>query len=112
MSQPLEAIAIANEVRFARFHLRRDIKAGHVLAAEVLNSDIPDWLKRMPVEQLVMASPRFQHRLYQRAMYRAEAKLTATIGDLTERKRAVLADQVGDWEQGRLDRQAKRLVAA
>jgi hypothetical protein len=94
----MEALERANVVRFARAELKRDLKAGHVLATEVLLSEIPDWLESMPVEKLILSTPHFPRRVYHRLMYAAAAGLGSTVGSLTERQRRVLGDRVGDWE--------------
>lgn len=98
MSQPLQALKQANEVRLARFKLKRDLKAGEVMAAEVLLSEIPDWLERMPVEELVLARHRFQRRNFQRAMHAGHAGLGLTIGELTQRQREIVGAQIAEFE--------------
>jgi hypothetical protein len=104
MAQHLEALERANEVRFARLDLKRAIKAREVLASEVLLSHIPDWLEGMRVEELILAAPRMQRRVFHRAMNANHIRLTARVGDLTPRKRHALADRIAEWESRRLDR--------
>lgn len=56
IDQRREALAIANEVRFARARLKRDIAAGRVLVADVL-ADPPALVASMPSIELLRAVP-------------------------------------------------------
>jgi hypothetical protein len=104
MSQHLEALQRANTVRHGRAQLKRDIKAGEILVTEILSVEIPDWLMTMRVEELALTIPRFQRRLFQRAMFAADAGLGLAVGALTPRQRSILVDRIGEWELRRWDR--------
>ena len=94
----MAALQRANEVRLARVALKRDIKAGEVLASEVLLGDIPDWLEGMRLEELCGAIPRFGWRHFERSIHRTHTRFSATVADLTTRKREVVAEDLADYE--------------
>jgi hypothetical protein len=100
MSQHLEALERANRIRFARAQLKRDIKVRKVSAAEVLLSDIPDWLEKMAIEDLLRATVRLGTKKIQRFLYAVPCGPLQTVGELTVRQRSVLAEKVADWEDG------------
>lgn len=52
----LQALAKANRVRSARAELKEQLADGEVSVREALMSD-QDWIKSMPLEQLLLATP-------------------------------------------------------
>lgn len=106
MSQPLEALQRANEIRSARAALKREVKAQEVKVAEILRAEIPDWLERMSVEKLVLSIPGFYRRTFHRTMCVAGAGPGATVGGLTKRQRLLVAARVEAWEARRSARKA------
>lgn len=107
MAQHLEALERANVVRIARAELKRAVKAGDVMAAEVLLAEVPDWLEQLPLEELCNAIPRFGWRHYQRLMQETHTGLTATIRQLTPRKRKEVAEGLAEWEAAAAERRAR-----
>lgn len=104
----MEALQQANLVRLARAALKRDIKAGEVLAAEVLLlAEVPDWLGAMRLEEFCNAIPRFRFRTFQELTHACEIKLTATVGDLNPRRRKLLGERLAEWEADAADRRAR-----
>lgn len=101
MSQHMDALARANEVRLRRTQLKQSIKAGEVSVAEILRDECPDWLAGMALERLILAIPRIQARLVHRMFYAIPIGLTATVGNLTVRQRRSLAERVEAWESKR-----------
>jgi hypothetical protein len=112
MSQHMEALALANEVRLLRVQLKRAIKSGETSVALILR-DPPDWLKGMGVEQLLLAIRYMPLRRAHRMLYAVPIKPTATVGALTERQQMVLAGKVEEWESQRASgkRARPRVVA-
>lgn len=94
----MAALQRANFVRFSRVELKKAVKSGEVMVAEVLLGDVPDWLETIRVEELCNAIPRFGWRHFQRVMQRTHTKLSATVGDLTQRKQVVLGEALAEWE--------------
>jgi hypothetical protein len=108
VTQHMEALERANTVRLARAKLKRDIKAREVMVAEVLAGEIPDWLRTMRLEELCNAIPRYSWRHFQRLMQKNQARLTATVGDLTWRKRQAIAFDLAAFEVEAETRRARR----
>jgi hypothetical protein len=94
----MEALHQANFVRLARAELKRHVKAGDVKVAEILMGEIPDWLERMPLEELCNSIPRFSFRRYQRLAFATPFGLTISVGGLTERQREAAGEALGEWE--------------
>lgn len=109
MKQYEEALVTANEVRLARAELKREVKAGKASVGELLAEvELPAWLLKMPLDQLLDALPRFQQKEIERIQFETPIKGGALIGDLTYRKRRMVADRVAKWEAGAAERSEKR----
>lgn len=108
MEPHMRALQRANEVRLARVELKRAVKAREVMVGEILLADIPDWLEGMRLEELCNAIPQFSWRHFQRLCQRNLVRLTAAVGDLTARKRAVLTADLADYEVEAEARRARR----
>lgn len=99
MSQHLEALESANRIRLARAQLKREIKAGDLKLSELLaEPELPDFLERMHLEELLFAGPRMYRRTLHSALAEVPIALTATVGGVTYRQRRRLADALGKWE--------------
>lgn len=90
MTQTLEALAVANEVRFARAELKREIFRGETSVAEVL-ADPPTYLARMPIGELLRAQSLWGPTRSRKLLRRAEIRETRRVGELTERQRDLIA---------------------
>jgi hypothetical protein len=101
MSQHLQALAVANQVRLKRYELKRQIKADEVSVADLLRAEVPSCLERMPVADIVLAHHRFPSQKFRRIMSAADANEGRFLGELTERQRHLIAKGVGEWEKAR-----------
>jgi hypothetical protein len=98
-AQSMKALARGNEVRLARGTLKRKIKAGETPCSEVLKEHpVPADLATMRVEELLDSVPRLQTTIIHSWLHSIPIKLTANLGDLTYRKRRILADLLDKWE--------------
>lgn len=107
--QRMTALQKANEIRTKRSQLKRDIKAGDVLAAQVV-ADPPAWAETMRVVLLLRAVPGVGPAKIRRGLERYGVSASATLGSLSIRQRAALAALVektprcrtapgrGDWQ--------------
>lgn len=91
MTQKLEALQLANEVRFARARLKDQIRRGHIDACDILR-DPPDYAATMRVAVLLAAQPGWGPSKTNRAMIRTQIAWAKTLGGLTEMRRRMLLD--------------------
>jgi len=109
----MDALARANGYRFARASMKREVKARELLVSDVLREHpVPDWLASMLIEELLRVTPRFQSKLARSLVHGIPAKDTATVGDLTYRKRRVLSELVAEWEAKHQRRASGRKAAS
>jgi hypothetical protein len=101
MAQHLQALRQANEVRAKRYALKREIKARKVSVADLLREEIPPWLERMPLEEIVLSLPRFERRRFEGLMGEAGAAVNRQVGEMTRRQRYLVAEGVEKWEAAR-----------
>ena len=85
-SQPLEALALANRVRFKRARLKSRIRETPILAAACV-ANPPEWLLSMPVEALLKAVPKFGPVKVRKIMRGCEIAPSKTVGGLSGRQR-------------------------
>ncbi len=84
------ALALANEIRERRAQLKKDLKAGRVLLADVLLSN-EDWLQTMRVGEILRAVPGVGQKKVARAMSGCLLNHSVRLGTLTaERRRELL----------------------
>ncbi len=101
MEQHIKALKRANETRFARAKLKRQINAGSSSVAHVLRAPA-EYVQKMGVEELLRAQGWWGPQRAMRAMRAStvpkgrsvEGLCDATIGALTQAERERLADQV------------------
>lgn len=91
MSQALEALALANQVRNDRAVVKRQVKSGELTVVEVL-ADPPVCCETMAVGELLRAQRDWGPRRCRRLLSRASVSEIRRIGDLTERQRSLIAD--------------------
>jgi hypothetical protein len=100
--QHISALHKANYVRSNRARLRAEIKAGDVFLHKLLEEPtLPDWLPSIRLEELLDFVPWLGTKTLQAMILGLPANLTATVGDLTYRKRRLLANSLGAWEARR-----------
>jgi len=90
MSQHMEALERANEVRVGRAELKRRIKAGAASVVGVLD-DIPSEAGTMTVAELLRAQERWGSRRARRFLAPLGIRENRRVADLTERQRRQLA---------------------
>lgn len=99
--QQESALASANRIRLARAALKREIRSGETSIADVLLGEIPDFLHKMPVGELVQAvrwvGPRKCRLLLARmGDGRFPCSELKEVGYLTTRQRVHLAEALGE----------------
>jgi hypothetical protein len=88
--QCMEALARANEVRYARAELKRNIEAGREDPATVLES-CPWQVESMTVGELLRSQRRWGRTRAHKFLVPFAVPENRTIGRLTERQRRILA---------------------
>lgn len=87
--QRMDALAAANETRFERAKMKRNLKAGRIRISTIIMN--PPWYaESMYVIDLIMALPKFGRARAQRRMNHADLPATKLLGTLTERQRHLL----------------------
>lgn len=90
IEQRRTALLKANEVRFARAKLKRELKERRRNPLRVLQ-DPPDYAMNMKVEHFLMAVPRLGRSKVVVLLQRCQVSPTKTLGGLSDRQRCVLA---------------------
>lgn len=98
MSQHMEALAEANQIRFARVGLKRAIREGDVRFAEVLLTDTPRWLEGMRIVDLLEAIWRMGPTHSSRILQKVPTHPHSHVGFLTTRQRTVLAELADEFQ--------------
>lgn len=88
-AQRMAALERANEIRFRRAAMKRDLKASRVKLADIL-IDVPEWCESMTVIDLLVAAPKMGGVKANKALAQARISPAVTLGGMTERQRAVL----------------------
>ena len=89
LTQRMDALARANEIRTRRARLKRDLKAGRVGIHELL-LDPPEYLQTAKVFDLLLAVPKLGRVKANRALTHCRISPSKTIGGLSERQRQEL----------------------
>ncbi len=100
--QRMDALQLANEVRARRAAVKRDLKAAEPGTAVSIARVFIGWpgpderidLSSMPVEDLLLALPKFGTVRVGRILLRAGVSHSKTLGGLTERQRGALRDEL------------------
>tara|TARA_B100000686_G_C16090852_1_gene618505 strand:+ start:187 stop:516 length:330 start_codon:yes stop_codon:yes gene_type:complete len=87
--QRMEALRRANEVRVRRAQLKKELKAGVISVAEVLN-DPPEYVDTAKVFDLLLATPKFGNVKAARFLKSCRISQSKTVKGLSERQRAEL----------------------
>ena len=99
MKQCMEALEMANRNYRDRAQLKREIRAGERSAPDVL-ADLPECFRTMHPEQLMRSIYEFPTKLYaERFLRNIPVSPTRTLGEMTERQRARLAEMIEGWEE-------------
>jgi hypothetical protein len=98
--QHMQALALGNETRLKRAALKRDIRTGKTSISDVLLAEIPDYLKKMPIGELIQAvrwvGPSKSRQILARVGDgRWPLHERKEVGYLTKRQRVYLADVLG-----------------
>ena len=88
--QHLRALKHANRVRLARAHMKRQVAAGELSAAEVILS-CPWQATSMDISDLLMSQKRWGRARCRRLLLSIGVPENKKIGTLTERQRVALA---------------------
>lgn len=89
----------ALQVREEQREIFRSIKSRELSVAELLRGEVPACLQRVLVHRLLTAQPRYQDRRFRQVMDEAGAGFAKTVGELTERQRAIIACDLDEWEK-------------
>ena len=82
----MAALQRANEVRSARAHLKRELKAGRVQIHGVL-LDPPEYLQNAKVSELLLSVPKYGRVKVNGLLTRCRISPSKTLGGLSERQR-------------------------
>lgn len=85
----MEALDVADGIRFARAQLKRELKAGTADITEVLDGS-PDFLRTMHVYDLIRALPSVGKVKASAILRRESISPVKAIGELSPRQRRVL----------------------
>jgi hypothetical protein len=86
LTQRMEALKRANDIRTRRASLKRDLKAGRVHIQSLL-LDPPDFLETAKVFDLLLAVPKYGRVKVNRILTQCRISPSKTVGGLSERQR-------------------------
>lgn len=86
LTQRMDALKRANEIRTQRARLKRDLKAGRIQIQGLL-LDPPDYLTTAKVFDLLLAVPKYGRVKVNRILTHCRISPSKTIGGLSERQR-------------------------
>lgn len=86
LTQRMDALQRANEIRTQRARLKRDLKAGRTQIHGLL-LDPPEWLATAKVFDLLLAVPKYGRVKVNRILTQCRISPSKTIGGLSERQR-------------------------
>lgn len=99
LQQRRDAIKKANEVRFARARLKKDLKSRRVSVLPLLKEP-PAYLESMRVFDLLMALPHVGRVKVNRLLWREQISPSKTVGGLSPRQRQCLLAAVEPYARG------------
>jgi len=100
--QRLRALERANEIRLARADLKRRIAVGEISVAEVILCS-PAEAESWPMSELLMSQRRWGSERCRKFLKRNEIYELKPVGTLTDRQRALLAGQLEQVGEPRLE---------
>ena len=86
LTQRMEALERANQIRTRRAQLKRDLKAGRVSIHNLL-LDPPEYLETAKVFDLLLAVPKYGRVKVNRILTQCRISPSKTVGGLSERQR-------------------------
>ena len=89
LTQRMEALKRANEIRTRRANLKRELKAGRVQIHGLL-LDPPEYLQTAKVFDLLLAVPKYGRVKVNRILTQCRISPSKTVGGLSERQRGEL----------------------
>ena len=89
LTQRMEALRRANDIRTRRANLKRDLKAGRVHIHSLL-MDPPEYLATAKVFDLLLAVPKYGRVKVNRILTQCRISPSKTVGGLSERQRSEL----------------------
>lgn len=99
LSQRMDALRRANEIRSARAQLKRDLRAGRENLTDLL-LDPPAYLDTAKVFDLMLAMPRYGRVKVNKLLFQARISPSKTVSGLSERQRTELVGLIrcgGRW---------------
>lgn len=91
--QRLDALALANEIRFKRARLKKRIAVNPKLAAGLVWNP-PEWALTMKVETVLQALPKVGPAKIGKMLKACEIASSKTVGGLSDRQRDRLAKEI------------------
>ena len=89
LTQRMEALQRANDIRTRRAQLKRDLKAGRI-SIQALLSDPPEYLETAKVFDMLLAVPKYGRVKVNKILVQCRISSSKTIGGLSERQRTEL----------------------
>src|SRR5213083_1100785 len=89
LTQRMEALKRANDIRTRRARLKRDLKAGRASIHSLL-LDPPEYLETAKVFDLLLAVPKYGRVKVNRILTQCRISPSKTVGGLSERQRGEL----------------------
>lgn len=86
LTQRLDALGKANEVRSRRATLKRDLKAGKV-SIHTLLQEPPEYVETAKVMDMLLAVPKYGRVKVNKVLHQCRISPSKTIGGLSERQR-------------------------
>ena len=93
LTQRMDALKRANEIRTRRAQLKKDLKAGRV-SIHVLLLDPPEYVLTAKVFDMLLAVPKYGRVKTNRILNQCRISPSKTIGGLSERQRNELVSQL------------------
>jgi hypothetical protein len=91
LTQRMEALQRANDIRSRRARLKKDLKAGRQPIHELLLQP-PEYLETAKVFDLLLAVPKYGRVKVNKILTQCRVSPSKTIGGLSERQRGELVD--------------------
>ena len=89
LTQRMDALQRANDIRTARARLKRELKAGQTSIHQLL-IDPPEYLETAKVFDMLLAVPKYGRVKVNKVLQQCRISPSKTIGGLSERQRAEL----------------------
>jgi hypothetical protein len=89
LTQRMEALQRANDIRTRRAQLKRDLKGGRI-TIQALLADPPEFLETAKVFYMLLAVPKYGRVKVNKILQQCRISPSKTIGGLSERQRTEL----------------------